>query len=47
MEFVFGLENGHFQNASDQKSDTTSEDQLFIARNFVLGPEKICSLKSS
>ena len=26
MEFVFGLENGHFQNASDQKSDTTSED---------------------
>ena len=24
-----------------QKSDTTSEDQLFMTRNFVLGPEKI------
>merc|ERR1712237_319469 len=37
-------ENGHFQNASDQKSDTTSEDQLFITRNFVFGPKKIPSL---
>ena len=38
MEFVFGLENGHFQNASDQKSDTTSEDQLFVNRNFAFRP---------
>ena len=37
-------ENGHFQNASDQKLDTTSEDQLFMIRNFVFGPEKIPSL---
>ena len=44
MEFVFGLENGHFQNASDQKSDTTSEDQIFMTRNFVFGSEKIPSL---
>ena len=45
MEFVFGLENGHFQNASDQKLDTTSENQLFITRNFVLGPKRFLHSK--
>ena len=38
------LANGHAQNASDQELDTTSEDQLFITRNFVFGPEKIPSM---
>ena len=43
----YDLANGHAQNALDQKSDTTSEDQLFITRNFVFGPEKIPSLSRS
>ena len=38
------LENDHAQNVSDQKSDTNSEDQLFVTRNFVFGLEKIPSL---
>ncbi len=37
-------ENGHAQNAPDQKSGTTSDDQLFITRNFVFGPKQIPSL---
>ena len=28
----------------NKKSDTISEDQLFMTRNFVFGPEKIPSL---
>ena len=31
-------------NKQKQKSDTTSEDQLFMIRNFVFGPEKISSI---
>ena len=29
------------KNKQNQKTDTTSEDQLFMTRNFVFGPEKI------
>ena len=35
------LANGNAQKVSDQKSDTASEDQLFMTRNFVFGPEMI------
>ncbi len=38
------LANGHAQNVSDQKSNTISEDQLFMTRNFAVEPEKILSV---
>ena len=38
---ICDLVDGYAQNASDQKSDTASEDQLFITKDFVFGPKKI------